>query len=141
MKGRKTPVTKLCHICFSIEKIYKSDMVYDVVDMHACHLFFGRLWQFNADVVNRRKNNMYEFRQNRQKFCLVHITNKKNNSKAKWTNFLAIVKSHLEDDCDSWKKLEKEKKIMCKIYLEVMQPLLVEFADITPLEMADGFNH
>ena len=33
------------------------------------------------------------------------LTNKKKNHKAKGQNFLAIVKGHLEEDCDSWEEL------------------------------------
>ena len=34
-------MTEVCRVPFSIRKIYKSDVVCDVVDMDACHLLLG----------------------------------------------------------------------------------------------------
>lgn len=73
-----------------------------------------------------------------RKFVLVPLTNKKKNSKAEGKNFLDIVKSHLEDDCDGCKKLDNKKEFEVKTVLEEVQLLLTEFADITPFEMPHG---
>ena len=98
-------MTEVCRVLFSIEKIYKSDVVCDVVDMDACHLLLRRTWQFNVDAVHRGSDNVYEFWWNNKKVRLVPLTNKKINLKAEGKNFLAIVKGHLEEDCDGCKKL------------------------------------
>ena len=39
----ETKVTKQCRVPFSIGK-YKDEVMYDVVDMDACHMLFGRPW-------------------------------------------------------------------------------------------------
>ena len=85
---------------FSSGKIYKSNVVCDVVDMNVYHLLLGRPWQFDVDAVHRGRDNVYEFWWNSKKVCLVPLTNKKKNSKAEGKNFLAIVKGHLEKDCN-----------------------------------------
>ena len=69
---------------------------------------------------------------------MICLTNKKKNSKAKGKNFLVIVKSHLEGDCDGCKKLRKECLIEVKTIHEELQSLLIELANITTLEMLDG---
>lgn len=38
------------------------------------------------------------------------------NSKPEEKNFLTIVKGHLEDDCDSCKKLKKKKEFEMKTF-------------------------
>lgn len=64
--------------------------------------------------------------------------NQKKNSKAQEKNFLTIVKSHLEVDCDGCQMLEKEEEFEVKTIHDKVQPLLVEFTDIKPFEMSDG---
>lgn len=128
----------MCCVPFSIRKIYKSDEVCDVVDMNACHLLVGKAWWFNVDAVLRGRDNTYAFWYNSKKVCMVPLTNKKNNSKIEGNNFLAFVKGHLEDDCDGYKKLEKEEEFGVKTIPDKVQPLLAEFADITPSEMPNG---
>lgn len=66
------------------------------------------------------------------------LTNKKKNPKAEGKNFLAIVKGHLEKDCDGCKKLQKEDKFVMTSIPGEVQPLLAEFADISPLKMPKG---
>lgn len=127
----------MCHVPFSIEKIYKSNVGSDIVYIDACHLLLGRFWQFNMNAVHRGRDNVYQFQWNSKKVRLVSLTNKKKNHKAKGQNFLAIVKGHLEEDCDSWEELQKEEEFEVNFIPEEVQPLLVEFADITPLEMPD----
>ena len=102
-------MTEVCCVPFSIGKIYKSDMVCDVVDMDEHHLLLGRSWQFDVDAVHRGMDNVYEFWWNSKKVRLVPLTNKKKNPKAEGKNFLAIVKGHLEKDCDGCKKLQKRR--------------------------------
>lgn len=103
-----------------------------------CHLLLSIRWQFDVDAVYRGMDLLYEFWWNSKKVRLMSLTNKKKNSKAKGKNFLAIVKSHLEGDCDGCKKLRKECVIEVKTIPEELQSLLIEFANITPPEMLDG---
>ena len=87
------------------------------------------------DIVHRGRDNVYEFWWNNKKVRLMPLTNKKKNPKAEGNNFLTIVKAHLEEDCDGCKKLQKEDEFKMISIPEEVQPLLVEFTDITPSEM------
>lgn len=129
---------KVCRVPFSIEKIYKGDLVCDVKNMDACHLLLGRSWQFDVNALYRERDNVYEFWWNRKKVHLVPLTNKKKNSKAKEKNFLTIVKGHLEGDCDGYKKLQKEDEFKVESIPRKVQQLLAEFTDITPIKMPYG---
>lgn len=48
---------------------------------------------------------------------------------------MTIVKSHLEEDYDSRKKLEKKREFEVKTIPNTVKQPLVEFTDITPSEM------
>jgi hypothetical protein len=41
-KGPTVKVTEICHIPISISKIYKDEVVCDIVDMDASHVLLGR---------------------------------------------------------------------------------------------------
>jgi hypothetical protein len=43
-KGPTVKVTKICHVPISIGKIYKDEVVCDIVDMDASHVLLGRPW-------------------------------------------------------------------------------------------------
>lgn len=111
-----------------------------VVDTNTCHLLLDRLLQFDVNVIHRGRDNVYEFRQNSKNVRLVPLTNKKKKYKAEEKKFLDIVKGHLEDDCDGYKKMQKENDFKEKTILDEVQPLLVEFTDITPLKMPNGLS-
>lgn len=49
----------MCYVSFSIKKAYKSNVVYDVIDIDACHLLLGRLLQFDVDAVHMGRDNVY----------------------------------------------------------------------------------
>ena len=54
--AEKIRVTERCKVPFSISK-YKDEVYCDIVDMDACHLLFGRPWQFDvAAQYNGREN-------------------------------------------------------------------------------------
>lgn len=65
------------------------------------------------------------------------LINKKKNHKSEWKMFLTIVKGNLEEDFDGCKKLHKEDEFKVKTIPEEVQPLLIEFTDVTPSEMSD----
>lgn len=90
--------------------------MYNVVDMHVCHLLLGRPWQFDVDVVHSRRDNMHKLWWSSKKVRLVPLMNNKKSSKIegknfmtiKGKNFMTIIKGHLEEDYEGNKKLEKE---------------------------------
>ena len=40
-KGLCIKVTNFCHVPISIDKFYQDSVACDIVDMDACHIFFG----------------------------------------------------------------------------------------------------
>ena len=48
-------------------------MYYDVVDMDACQLQFGRPWQYDLDAQNVGKENVYRLEKNGVKFTLLPL--------------------------------------------------------------------
>ena len=45
-------------------KNYSDNVLCDVVEMEACHLLLGRLWQFDNKIVHHGKKNAYAFYKN-----------------------------------------------------------------------------
>ncbi len=43
-KGPTVKVTEICHVPISIGKIYKDEIVFNIVDMDASHVLLGRPW-------------------------------------------------------------------------------------------------
>lgn len=60
-KETKIQVIEVCGVLFSIGKIYKSDVVCDMVDADACYLLLGRPWQFNINAIHKKRDSIYEF--------------------------------------------------------------------------------
>ena len=48
-------------------------MYCDVVDMDACQLLFGRLWQYDLDAQHAGKENVYCLEKNGIKFTLLPL--------------------------------------------------------------------
>ena len=55
-------VHERCKVSFYISKC--NDEVYcDVVNMDACHILFGRSWQYDVDAKHSSKSNLYQLEQ------------------------------------------------------------------------------
>lgn len=77
--GTETRVTTICHIPFSIGKFYKDEVVYDEVDVDACHIFLGRPWRYDIidiDSTYRGRDNIYMFWWHGRKIVLVPMSDK-----------------------------------------------------------------
>ena len=48
-----------CKMSFFIGK-YNHEVYCDVVDMDACHILFGRPWQYDVDAKHLGKSNLYQ---------------------------------------------------------------------------------
>ena len=51
---KKDPEVQMLEVCkspLSIKKYYKDEIVYDMVDMDACHILLGRLWHYDVDAT------------------------------------------------------------------------------------------
>lgn len=65
----ETKVTEQCRIPFSIGK-YKDEVLFDVVDMDACHMLLGRPWQFDMNTTHNGKSITYMFYKDNMKIIL-----------------------------------------------------------------------
>ncbi|PKI31369.1 hypothetical protein CRG98_048239, partial [Punica granatum] len=68
-------VTERCKVPFSIGK-YRDEVYCDVVDMEACHLLFGRPWQYDTDAKHHGKENMYQLVKEGVRYTLVPLSEK-----------------------------------------------------------------
>lgn len=66
-------VNSLCCVSFSIEKFYQDEVICDVVKMDACHILFGRPWQFDVDATYKGCDNVYSFWWQDKKIILLPI--------------------------------------------------------------------
>ena len=60
-KGPTVKVTKICHVPISIGKIYKDEIVCNIVDMDASHVLLGKPWQYDVDITYKGMDNIYLF--------------------------------------------------------------------------------
>ena len=63
-------VTKQTLLSFSIGKLYKDEVLCDVLPMDACHVLLGRPWQFDRDVMHDGRKNTYSFMMDKKKIVL-----------------------------------------------------------------------
>ena len=59
----------MCKVSFSIGE-YQDEICCDVVEMDACHLLFGRTWQFDQDVWHLGNENVYRLNKVGKRFTL-----------------------------------------------------------------------
>ncbi|GJV37346.1 putative receptor protein kinase ZmPK1 [Tanacetum coccineum] len=59
----KVRVTEQCEVLIAMGK-YKDTVLFDIVDMDACHVLLGRPWQSDLNVVHKGKENTYTFSSN-----------------------------------------------------------------------------
>lgn len=64
-------IQEVCRVPFSIRKFYKNEIHCDVVDMDACQILLGRLWQYDVDVVHKGMQNIYVFTWKGKKIALL----------------------------------------------------------------------
>lgn len=57
-KGQQALISEKVWIEFSIGE-YKDRVLYDVVEMDACHLLLGRPWQYDVDARHEGRKNVY----------------------------------------------------------------------------------
>ena len=55
----ETLFTERCRFTFSINKHYLDSLLYDVVEMDACHIILGRPWQYDVDAQHKGRDNIY----------------------------------------------------------------------------------
>ncbi|XP_074314170.1 uncharacterized protein LOC141649376 [Silene latifolia] len=72
-KGSEVRVDKQCIVPFSIGKVYKDEVLCDVVPIDACHLLLGRPWEFDRSTTHQGKENVYLFKHNGKRVTLTPL--------------------------------------------------------------------
>ncbi|XP_056176570.1 uncharacterized protein LOC130140664 [Syzygium oleosum] len=139
-KGPELKVTQICHLPISIGKTYKYMIIYDVVEMDACHILLGWPWQYDVDVTHRVPENVYSFVWDRTKITLRPLdeatrvprtTQKQDKDKAG-----VLLNVHKKNGMylivDSGSKQETIE------IPEALQPLLKAFSSLIPEDLPDG---
>jgi hypothetical protein len=73
-KGNQVNVTKQCLVEFKIGG-YKDEILCDVIPMDVCHLFLGRPWQYERNVIHDGRKNTYTLNKNGRMHMLLPIKN------------------------------------------------------------------
>jgi hypothetical protein len=142
-KGHQVNVTKQCLVEFKIGG-YKDEILCDVIPMDVCHLFLGRPWQYDRNVIQDGRNNTYTLEKNGRTHMLLPIKDKEVKLEVSNTVLLMSGKELLTEV----KKKEEPQFIVVrkpKIVLtstrvddlpDEVQELLEEFDDIVVDELA-----
>jgi hypothetical protein len=75
-KGHQVMVTKQCLVEFKIGG-YRDEILCDVIPMDVCHIFLGRPWQFDKNVIHDGRKNTYTLENNGRTHMLLPIEEKK----------------------------------------------------------------
>jgi hypothetical protein len=140
-KGNDIQVTKKCLVQFSIGKNYQDEVMCDVVPVDACHILFGRPWQYDRKTVHNGLKNTYSFVKDGVKVVLAPlkmvITPKP--SKGEGCNLLSVggVEKTITECGKGYVLAVVEKKDPIEIPL-MIQPLLEELPNVVPEELPPG---
>ncbi|PKI54157.1 hypothetical protein CRG98_025452, partial [Punica granatum] len=93
-------VNERCKVPFSIGR-YRDEVYCDVVDMEACHLLFGRPWQYDNDAKHLGYDNTYQLVKEGVRYTLLPMS-KKSSPKADVTgdSTVFLIESHSEREMD-----------------------------------------
>ena len=82
---------------FSIGK-YRDEVYCDIVDMDACHLLFGRPWQYDVDAQHAGKDNQYRLEKDGIRYALLplKLLSRPKGFKPEGRSFLTITQSDKE---------------------------------------------
>jgi hypothetical protein len=90
-KGHQVTVTKQCL------GGYRDEILCDVIPMDVCHIFWGRPWQYDRNVVHDRRKNTYTLEKNGRTHMLLPIEDKKVKEEEINTILLMIGKELLDE--------------------------------------------
>ncbi|GJS14343.1 heterogeneous nuclear ribonucleoprotein 1 [Tanacetum coccineum] len=93
----KFNVTECCRISFSIGK-YKDEMLFDVVDMDACHIILGKPWVYDLNAIYNIEENTYKFKHNGGRFILVPLMECNHVSEPKGKNSFIMRYQDFEEE-------------------------------------------
>lgn len=139
-------VDERCRVPFSIGK-YSDEVYCDIVDMDACHILFGRPWQFDVDAKHSGRKNTYQLEKEGVRYTLLPIV-EKNQTKAfkvEGRNFLTITHKHTKfvRECKDTREVhllvikgESVSELLKVNQIPMEVPgLLEEFHDVVPEEL------
>jgi hypothetical protein len=69
-------VTKQCLVEFKIG-VYRNKILCDVIPTDVCHIFLGRPWQFDRNVIHDGRKNTYTLEKNGRTHMLMPIEENK----------------------------------------------------------------
>jgi hypothetical protein len=136
-KGHQVTITKQCLVEFKIGG-YRDEILCDVIPMDACHVFLGRPWQYDRNVINDGRINTYTLEKNGRTHMLFPIEEKKVKEEA---NMIILLMSGKELLSEVKKEQEMEFVVVRKLKViltsnsmedlpKEIQELLENFADI-----------
>ncbi|XP_074315361.1 uncharacterized protein LOC141651556 [Silene latifolia] len=131
-KGSEVRVDKKCIVSFSIGKVYKDEVICDVVPMDACHLLLGRPWEFDRNTTHQGMDNTYSFKHNGMKVTLTPLPpNQRNygspNMPEELNGVLFLSESAMEVQKEESNEVPAEVK-----------PLIQKYKDVFPAELPSG---
>ncbi|XP_074314140.1 uncharacterized protein LOC141649346 [Silene latifolia] len=143
------PVTDGKIKCFQCQgKVYKGEVLCDIVPMDACHLLLGRPWEYDRNTTHHGMDNVYSFRHEGKKVTLTPLPPSQRNygspSIPEETNgvlFLseAAMIKEMKQDRHVWVLLSMEvsKEGDSEIPAEV-HPLIQRYKEVFPRELPSG---
>jgi hypothetical protein len=95
-KGHQVTVTKQCLVEFKIGG-YRDEILCDVIPMDVCHVFLGRPWKYDKNVIHDGRNNTYTLEKNGRTHMLLPIEEKKVKEEANTSILLMSGKELLSE--------------------------------------------
>jgi hypothetical protein len=144
-KGHQVTVTKQCLVEFKIGG-YNDKILCDVIPMDVCHLFLGRPWQYDRNVIHDGRMNTYTLEKNGRTHMLLPIKDKEVKPEVSNTVILMSGKELLTEvkkEDPQFIVVRKPRIFLTSTrvddLLEEIQELLEEFADIIVDELPCSF--
>ncbi|PWA70475.1 hypothetical protein CTI12_AA288420 [Artemisia annua] len=123
---------------------YKDTVLFDIVDMDACHVLLGRPWQFDLGVIHKGKENIYTFSKDGKKFTLCPFSSedRPKATKEKENTILLCSREAFLAEIRHAQTIfavvvKGDDKVMEKVPPK-LHDLLSEFKNIMPEELPDG---
>ena len=141
-RGHQVTVTKQCLVEFKIGG-YRDEILCNVIPMDVCHVFLGRPWQFDTNVIHDGRNNTYTLEKNGRTDMLLPIEEKKVKEEANKIILLMSGKELLSEVKKEWEMqfvvVRKPRVVLTSNSMddlpEEVQELLENFVDIVVDEL------
>ncbi|XP_074314211.1 uncharacterized protein LOC141649420 [Silene latifolia] len=147
-KGAEVKVDKQCLVLFSIGKVYKDEVLCDVVPMDACDLLLGRPWEFDRNTTHQGKENIYSFKHEGKKVTLTPLPpNQRNYGSPNMPEEISGVL--FLSEAAMIQEMKQEQPVFILLSKEVIEregsefpaeiePLIHKFRDVFPKELPSG---